>query len=263
MESETVLPIRWRAVFHNTLASFRLSGKRDSDVFDQGSPEGKTVLQPGNLEVPHKEVSGPAGPAAECRDSMETEQTLDAPSTRPDPAEGLPWMSRCEVEEFHINNAGLILLAPFFGIVFKDIGYLDKKGGFASEEFRIRAVHFSQFLVASEPHPPEANLALNKVLCGMEVAEPMERFIDLTDKEQGAAQEVIDSALTHWSALKRTSGPVFRQTFLKHEGILTFQGNNWLLRVERTSVDVLLDTLPWTISIIKHPWMKQPLMVEW
>ncbi len=76
-------------------------------------------------------------------------------------------MSRHEVEEFHINNAGLVLLAPFFGLVFKDLGYLDHKRNFASEELRVRAVHFSQFLVITEQYPQEANL--NCVLKGRAV----------------------------------------------------------------------------------------------
>ncbi|MCK5229882.1 MAG: hypothetical protein KAR13_06435, partial [Desulfobulbaceae bacterium] len=177
--------------------------------------------------------------------------------------EGLPWMTSHQGEEYHINNAGLVLLAPFFSVVFKDLGYVGKGRGFVNKQACMRAVHFSQFLVTAEHYPPECGMTLNKILCGMEVNEPMERFIDLTAKELDAAQEVIDSALKHWTVLKRTSAPVFRQTFLQHEGILTSQSSNWLLRIERTSVDVLIDMLPWTISIIKHPWMKQPVMVEW
>ena len=35
------------------------------------------------------------------------------------------------------------------------------------------------------------------------------------------------------------------------------------LYVERKGVDVLLESLPWTISIIKLPWMQDSLQVEW
>jgi hypothetical protein len=87
--------------------------------------------------------------------------------------------------------------------------------------------------------------------------------MDLSEQEIDAAGEVLDSALAHWTVLKRTTAPVFQRTFLQHEGILTRESSNWLLRIERISVDMLIDTLPWTISIIKHPWMKQPVMVEW
>ena len=209
---------------------------------------------------PRKDGLGPTSPSC---DSMKTSHNPDSLDTRDDLPEGLPWMTSHQGEEYHINNAGLVLLAPFFSVVFKDLGYVGKGRGFVNKQACMRAVHFSQFLVTAEHYPPECGMTLNKILCGMEVNEPMERFIDLTAKELDAAQEVIDSALKHWTVLKRTSAPVFRQTFLQHEGILTSQSSNWLLRIERTSVDVLIDMLPWTISIIKHPWMKQPVMVEW
>lgn len=177
--------------------------------------------------------------------------------------QGMAWRSPFEKEVFHIENAGLVLVAPFFGTVFKDLGYLDQRRVFVSAGARVRAVHFSQFLVTAEQHPAECGLVLNKILCGMNADEPLERFVDLNEQELAAAAEVLDSALEHWSVLKRTSVPVFRQTFLQHAGILSSPSGHWLLRIERTGVDVLIDTLPWTISVIKHPWMQQPLMVEW
>ena len=173
------------------------------------------------------------------------------------------WRSPFEAEMFHIDNAGLVLLAPFFGRVFKNLGYLDQQRHFVSDAARTRAVHFSQFLVTAEQHPAECSLVLNKILCGLAVAEPVQRFVELSEDERAAAGEVVDSALQHWSALKRTSAPVFRETFLQHVGILGRGDGHWLLRIERTAVDVLLDSLPWAISIIKHPWMHQALMVDW
>lgn len=218
-------------------------------------------------EFPHSDQVFPrkdgVEPASPSRNSMKKSHSPDSLNTRDDLPEGLPWMTLHQGEKYHINNAGLVLLAPFFSVVFKNLGYVGKRRGFVNKQACMRAVHFSQFLVTAKHYPPECGMTLNKILCGMEVNEPMERFIDLTAKELDAAQEVIDSALEHWTVLKRTSAPVFRQTFLQHEGILTSQGSNWLLRIERTSVDVLIDMLPWTISIIKHPWMKQPVMVEW
>lgn len=202
-------------------------------------------------------------PVSSGRESIESVRRPYLTDSRSEPAAGAPWMTPYDSEEFHVNNAGLVLVAPFFGMVFRDLGYLDKGRDFVTAEARIRAVHFSQFLVTSEQHPAECNLMLNKILCGLVVDEPLARFIDLTQPELDAAAEILDSALKHWSALKRTSAPVFQQTFLRHEGILTKESGSWLLRIERTSLDVMIDTLPWTISVIKHPWMKQPVMVEW
>ena len=211
------------------------------------------------LSAEHNKIT----PAPPDGDPIKSAERPDATESQPDPTSGFPWMTPYEMDEFHINNAGLVLVAPFFGMVFRDLGYLDKGRDFVTAAARIRAIHFSQFLVTAEQHPAEGDLMLNKILCGLAIDEPLARFIDLTQPELDAAAEILDSALKHWNALKRTSAPVFQQTFLQHEGILTKERTNWLLRIERISADVLIDTLPWTISIIKHPWMKQPVMVEW
>ena len=226
----------------------------------KASAEHPLEVDRSDLQITDHKGLTPASPGG---DRIKPARRPDAAESRPDPTAGFPWMTPYEREEFHINNAGLVLVAPFFGMVFNDLGYLDKERDFVTAEARIRAVHFSQFLVTSEQHSAEGGLMLNKIICGLEVDEPLERFIDLTQPELDAAAEILDSALKHWSALKRTSAPVFQQTFLQREGILTKENGSWLLRIERISADVLIDTLPWTISIIKHPWMKQPVMVEW
>jgi len=236
------------------------AGQPERSANGKASAEHPLEVDRSILQVTDHKGLTPASPGG---DSIKPARRPDATESRPDPTAGFPWMTPYETEEFHINNAGLVLVAPFFGMVFNDLGYLDKERDFVTAEARIRAVHFSQFLVTSEQHPAECSLMLNKIICGLEVDEPLERFIDLTQPELDAAAEILDSALKHWSALKRTSAPVFQQTFLQHEGILTKENGSWLLRIERISADVLIETLPWTISIIKHPWMKQPVMVEW
>jgi hypothetical protein len=35
------------------------------------------------------------------------------------------------------------------------------------------------------------------------------------------------------------------------------------LQVEGKALDILLDYLPWTLSIVKLPWMKKLLHIEW
>jgi hypothetical protein len=38
---------------------------------------------------------------------------------------------------------------------------------------------------------------------------------------------------------------------------------DWLLQVEAKTVDILLNQLPWGISMIKLPWMQRMLWIEW
>jgi hypothetical protein len=40
-------------------------------------------------------------------------------------------------------------------------------------------------------------------------------------------------------------------------------GHHWALIVETKAYDVLLDTLPWRISMIRLSWMTDMLAVQW
>ena len=38
--------------------------------------------------------------------------------------QAISWLTPYEADAFHLHNAGLVLVAPFFGRVFKDLDYL-------------------------------------------------------------------------------------------------------------------------------------------
>ena len=41
------------------------------------------------------------------------------------------------------------------------------------------------------------------------------------------------------------------------------KGDAWHLLVEPRAFDMLLDQLPWSFSMIKHPWMDRVVYVDW
>ena len=47
------------------------------------------------------------------------------------------------------------------------------------------------------------------------------------------------------------------------QGVLRAQDGHWLLQVERATHDVLLDRVPWGLSIVRLPWMPRLLQVQW
>ena len=55
----------------------------------------------------------------------------------------------------------------------------------------------------------------------------------------------------------------FRGTFLLRKGQLSTRDGVWLLRVERQTYDVVLDRFPWSLNIVKLPWMEALMQVEW
>jgi len=71
------------------------------------------------------------------------------------------------------------------------------------------------------------------------------------------------AVINHWEVLKNTSADGLREAFLQRRGKLSRVDGGWLMQVEQRAIDVLLNKLPWGISIIKLPWMNEMLFVEW
>jgi len=63
--------------------------------------------------------------------------------------------------------------------------------------------------------------------------------------------------------VKTRNPEALRETYLRREGVLNKGAQGWNLRVERNAFDVMLDKLPWGISIIKLPWCSEILYIEW
>lgn len=166
------------------------------------------------------------------------------------------------IESKYINNAGLSLLWPFLNIFFVRLNIVkDKK--FISSEAAHRAIHLIQYLVTEKEETPEYELLFNKLLCGIDIYEPIPLGIKITDSEKEECNALLQSVIDNWTVLKNTSIHALRDTFLQKEGILSKQPNGWKLTIERTTVDVLLDRLPWSISMIVLPWSNEMIYVEW
>jgi hypothetical protein len=161
-----------------------------------------------------------------------------------------------------IENAGLVILWPYFSPFFKNVGLI-QESKFINETAIMQAIHLLQYLVTGEEETPENFLTLNKLLCGWDITKPVSKAYELSSQEQSESEKLLTTVISHWSALKNTSVKGFRPAFLQREGMLVKKEKNWLLMVERKAYDLLLDRLPWTISIIKLSWMKTLLYVEW
>ena len=167
-----------------------------------------------------------------------------------------------DADEIYINNSGLILLWPFYKRLFEKIE-LVQQGSFINSNAAQKAVLILQYLVDAATEISESNLPLNKLLCGIDIFEPMEVSLDISEAEIAECETLLAAAIANWSILKNTSIAGFRQTFLQREGILRIRHGSWLLQVERQTYDILLDKIPWSIRVIKLPWIDEILYVEW
>ncbi|SJZ92662.1 contractile injection system tape measure protein [Sediminibacterium ginsengisoli] len=164
--------------------------------------------------------------------------------------------------KLYIANAGLVILHPFFSTYFSRLGLLEK-GQFPDPVKQERGVLLMQYLVTGRQEFEEHELALNKILCGMDPDTPVAVEITVTDEEQTLSDELFEVLKQQWSKMKNNSIQGIRASFLQREGALEETEDGWSLRVEQRGYDMLLQTLPWGYGFIKTSWMKKILTVEW
>ncbi|WP_114782555.1 contractile injection system tape measure protein [Botryobacter ruber] len=165
-------------------------------------------------------------------------------------------------QEYFVTNAGLVLLHPFLATLFENIGYTDKHV-WVSEEVQQRALGLSQYLVTGNEACPEFDLLLNKLLLGYPMHQSVNGNIVLSAFEKKEAQDLLQSVIRHWDALKNSSIEGLQSTFLQRDGKVWFGDSKCYLKVAQKTVDILLNRLPWGISIVKTPWMDSMMHVEW
>ena len=165
-------------------------------------------------------------------------------------------------DEIYVANAGLVILWPFLERFYKALGLVQTQS-FKNLESAERAVLILQYLVDGSIDISEPNLPLNKVLCGFNPFEPVPTAFEPTEPEQTECETLLSAVIQHWSSLKNTSIAGLRQLFLQRAGILRVRDGCWLLQVEQAAQDVLLDSIPWSIRVVKLPWMEGIVYVEW
>jgi len=154
------------------------------------------------------------------------------------------------------------VLHPFIPTLFNSTGIV-QKGSTQIRSFT-RASALLHYLATGREDVYEYELGFIKVLLGLQPDTPVpvcEGLVKQEDTEE--AEALITSALRHWSALKNTSIQGFRSSFLERQGLLRRGGSGWRLQVERKPFDALLEYLPWSISVVKLPWMKETISTEW
>ncbi len=204
----------------------------------------------------------PESPAAD-KAAMQT-----APPEARDSAASASWSGAAQDGDIiYVANAGLVLLHPFLPRMFQQRRLLsdDAKGKprIAGTDDASRAVHLLQWLVDARCDTPEPSLALNKLLCGLELDTPVAAAIVPDDDDLALCQQLLAAVTGNWSSIRNTSADGLRETFLQRDGRLQRRDGKWTLTVSRKTVDVLVDQIPWGFAVILHPWMSKELAVIW
>lgn len=167
-------------------------------------------------------------------------------------------------EDRHIvRHAGIVLLAPFFPRFFATCELLEESQ-WRSKAAQYEAVHLLACLCTGAGRHPEHDLTFHKLCCGLPIDQPVPRDVDLPAAHLAECEKLLASVIEHWKALKNTSIAGLRDTFLRRDGIITrTEDADWQLRIERKTLDVLIDQLPWGYSIVAMPWNPYRIHVEW
>lgn len=227
----------------------RLAGLADAELWNSAgsSLSGIVETSTGNPEL--------------LPELLRARKPLEQP--KPPDAEVDPLPTGNKAEVIYVENAGIALLAVYLPALFSKLGLLGADRRFIDDNAVENAVHLVHFLATGETRPHESELALPKILCGLEVSDSLGNEITLPGAFTLEAEALIESAISNWPAIGKTSKQGFRQTFLQREGRLEYEKNGWHLIVEQRGVDILLSSLPWAYHTIRLPWLELSLQVDW
>lgn len=166
-----------------------------------------------------------------------------------------------------LRSAGLILLHPYLPRLFAALGWVSASHPPGEPFPWARLPHAAallNWLATGRDEPFEFELGTAKLLLGLPPDDPLPvaaGLIGQAEREEGEA--LLGAVVQHWSALGQTSIDGLRVAFLQRGGLLYPAPDGWLLRPQGETFDLLLDRLPWGLSIIRLPWMPGCLHTEW
>ncbi len=161
-----------------------------------------------------------------------------------------------------IDNAGLVMLAPFFP-QFHRANDLLVGDHFREAAAAERGASLLRLLLGGEVKAGEHTLILNRVLCGLPPETLVPSGFQPRESEKRNVESLLESVRQNWPRAANLSLEGFRNSFLWREGKLERNESSWRLTVQTRGYDVLLVHLPWTFAVIKAAWMPEPLYVEW
>ena len=172
-----------------------------------------------------------------------------------------------EVHQFsekpdEVITAGLVILHPFLLPLFENLNWC-KSAVWIDESCRNKALLAIQYLATGKQTDDERALTLHKILCGFPADHKIDASVALTKKEMKECRKLLNVVIGYWKVLRNSSIKSLQENFLQRAGKLEVHNGPFELSIERKTVDILIENLPWQIGIIKTPWMQRPLLCHW
>ncbi|GEM_PF-3823764 len=165
-------------------------------------------------------------------------------------------------DQMSVSNCGLVILWPYLQQYFSMLDLLEGEQ-FKNDESANRAALLLEYLVTGQTNFEEHELLLNKLLCGIDPLNAIDVQIELTDQEKEISESLLNGVIQNWPKMEETSIEALRETFLIRDGLIQILDEQIELRVEKKTLDILMDTIPWAYSIIKFSWIEKAIHVLW
>ncbi|MBU3030126.1 contractile injection system tape measure protein [Paracoccus marinaquae] len=158
------------------------------------------------------------------------------------------------------ETAGLVILHPFLQLLFQRLGLLTPQPSIHPEHL---PQALATLLALSGTDASRGADPMHRLLLGLPDGAPLILPEPLDDAGRDLIDGLLRSVIAHWGRLGNTSPDGLRQTFLRRGGILRFDEAGAHLRVAPGPYDMLLDGLPWSLTVFALPWMRQPCHIGW
>ena len=165
-----------------------------------------------------------------------------------------------EKGEYYIENAGLILLHPYLKDFFINCNLLNDENKMTNPEL---AIHLLHYIATKQEKQFESNMIFEKFLCGIPIHKSIRREVIISNELKQQSEDFLKAVISNWKALNNASPDLLRNEFLQRSGKISFKDVNPRIVVERKVHDILLDKIPWTISICKLPWVNKLIFTDW
>jgi len=161
----------------------------------------------------------------------------------------------------YIQNAGLILIHPFIRTLFEHCELINPKTQQLTDPEL--CAHLLHYIATGKTNAPEYDMIFEKFLCNIPMHQPINRHIKLSRKHKTQAKNVIESVQHNWAPMKKSSAALLQNEFFQRPGKLVITDADYTLTVERKTQDILLEKLSWGIGLVKLPWHKKFIFVNW
>lgn len=160
------------------------------------------------------------------------------------------------------EHGGLVLLHPYLAKLFEELDLLegDSFKGMLAQYEAVFALHY---LAGGDQPVEEQQLLIPRILCGMQTDLPLPSAFPLREKTMKECRKLLDAVIKNWSALGSTSIKGLQDSFLQRECLVRKTDENYEFLFERRGMDVLIDRIPWGISMLKLKWTPYLINVSW